>query len=531
MRATKETVNARAEGKKKFPKSTPFIAASVAGILILIGSCNLLSKSNGKNRISFINNYRFNVTDFNNLVVPSFSVDGESESYDFNGEGTVDDNFTIKLNDGNFIIAPFDYALLIDTDFKMRNNNKLSKELGFFTKAKVNFFNEIKDMFVKALSIEQINGETFFLLDTLLGIDSVPENEVGIKRILGTPDNIIPYNELDPDKAKEKYKDVTSEFESADIVIDGVLNRMDDLYGYKEVEINGTQYMLICGEMSRTGLCIEFLISKDNCILYRTLNSGEGWEIETKGTPIQANGAKGLYNMQYKRGDGIYLNLHPIKGAILGDDGLYHLKYVGEFGGFRFSLFPSRYFSFEYNYGNKLTETEFNDAIELPYDQMFFSTESYSKPYLGEFKLVNLGKSSFYVGEGLIATDLSVKDHYGSGSKNPFFDGIYSIESVALRRGPRSSKSISLEDCIIPSDGFDVVFNLNNRSFGVVDDMGQLAGYKLVNINGIEYYAIITTVYNHIIGEHLYGETLIPANKVLLKGSEEILGPVKSRTK
>ena len=158
MRATKETVNARAEGKMKLQKATPFIAAAVAGILILIGSCNLLSKSNGKNRISFINNYRFNVTDFNNLVVPSFSVDGESESYDFNGEGTVDDNFTIKLNDGNFIIAPFDYALLIDTDFKMRNNNKLSKELGFFTKAKVNFFNETKDMFAKALSIEQING-------------------------------------------------------------------------------------------------------------------------------------------------------------------------------------------------------------------------------------------------------------------------------------------------------------------------------------------------------------------------------------
>jgi len=508
MRATKETVNARAEGKKKFPKSTPFIAAAVAGILILIGSCNLLSKSNGKNRISFINNYRFNVTDFNNLVVPSFSVDGESESYDFNGEGTVDDNFTIKLNDGNFIIAPFDYALLIDTDFKMRNNNKLSKELGSFTKAKVNFFNETKDMFVKGLSIEQINGETFFLLDTMLG----------------TPDNIIPYNELDPEKAKEKYKDVTSEFESADIVIDGVLNRMDDLYGYKEVEINGTQYMLICGEMSRTGLCIEFLISKDNCILYRSLYSGESWEVEAKGTPIQANGAKSLYNMQYK-GDGAYLNLRSIRDIILGDDDLYHLKYIAKSGDSLFSLFPSRYFGFEYFGDAKLTETQFDNLVDINYDLLFFNSGSYERPYCGlEIpKIVKMGDNYVYIAKRLQPLDPSMK----GWASRAFFDGIYSIESVAWFRSIHEDQ---LDDYIMAPGELDVVYNLNSHSFGENPKMAELHGLKRINIHGLDYYCFLTTRENKFTGLPIYYETLIPVNKTLVKSTEDVIVKVKSHS-
>lgn len=524
MRATKETVNARAEGKKKFPKSTPYIAAAVAGTLILIGSCNLLSKSNGKNRISFINKYRFNVTDFNNLVVPSFSVDGESESYDFNGEGTVDDNFTIKLNDGNFIIAPFDYALLIDTDFKMRNNNKLSKELGSFTKAKVNFFNETKDMFVKALSIEQINGETFFLLDTMLGIDSVPENEAGIKRILGTPDNIIPYNELDPEKAKEKYKDVTSEFESADIVIDGVLNRMSALYGYKEIEINGTQYLLICGEMYGAGLCTEFLVGKDNCILYRSLYSGESWEVEAKGTPIQANGANGLYNMQYK-GDGAYLNLRSIRDIILGDDNLYHLKYIGKSGDSLFSLFPSRYFGFEYFGDAKLTETQFDNLVDINYDLLFFNSGSYERPYCGlEIpKIVKMGDNYVYMAKSLQPLDPSMKGWVSRA----LFDGIYSIESVAWFRSIHEDQ---LDDYIMAPGELDVVYNLNSHSFGENPKMAELHGLKRINIHGVDYYCFLTTRENKFTGLPIYYETLIPVNKTLVKSTEDVIVKVKSHS-
>lgn len=453
------------------------------------------------------NHSKFNINDFDKVITVSFNNPFDHSEFNIEKISIEDnDHYSIKVTDGDTINASFDNAVLLDVDYKSTVMKKQSNELSKFHNAFVSYYNLLMPVTMSSLSIEKLNNKRMFFCDS--------PNE----RVLFSIENGIPYRILSIAE-KTNFDNLDNLIAVAYIVVDGKVIELLNFVGYKNIVIDGNEYMCICARQD-DGNYYEYLTVRDQVIFY--CRRPEDRPV-VDGIGLNYGLAKGTFNFEYEKLRNLYTDIK--REIILTKNNRYHAYKNTSHE----IVAPPRYYSFEYlngevNFTFDNPVHHLNEYHEVYYDQQGFLTPR----IVCDIKMTKSYDTVLYY--------MGSSENWDPYTKNPNktnYGLICSPDAIALGRtlqfqeiGPNYTK-------VSETDKF--VSNLNGRKFGAYYHEKTLKfsykfyAYKQVNIFGIDYYSLITEL-NTIEGLS-YIETLVPREHVIIKGSEDKTGPTKVLSK
>lgn len=444
--------------------------------------------------ITSVNTYKLNLGDFDKVVTPAFDRDASKATYDIKDCDTTTDGYSIKLSDGSTIVATLDDSLLVDTDYKPREQAVKENDIGaMFDKALVNYYDKVEDLNVDALSLDKLDNENVFTCDTKNG------------RLLNTTNNIIPYHVIDATKAMDMYHS-DQEYLNAYIEIDGQLIDIAKVIGFKDVEINGSQFRIICG-IGLDNFCREYLTTKDQCILIRRASNSDVAE----GVQLGYENATGNYLMKYRKDLTFY---RRIKDVVLQKDNTYNILTED-----LVYIVPARLYSFEFrdkmNLIPKDAETlDVSKYTFLAYDQASFDVSILSS----KKQLVKVGETYLYVVDQPINAINKMNGDKDTAIPDPV-SAVYNADSSVLARVITADELKS--NYSLANQPIDFSLNIAGNSFSDDAAGGRYVAFKEVNMLGLECYAMVREFTDPKDNTTKYLEVIAPKDYVLVKGSDQ----------
>lgn len=460
--------------------------------------------------------YDFKIEDFDTLETLHFDANDNENTFKVNNLRVNSDNdYVFKTNINDVIVAPLEVASLIDNDFKQRTRVNSLSDISSFDYAFVSRYDDkgFDEVAVKYTSLETVGDSYGFLIDTIN------------QRTFHTKGNSCLYRQIDRVTASVTYKNPEN-YSKPYIFINGQTHHLIDFIGYKNVTINGDEYMLLCGGKG-DGNAYEYLVARENCILHRNLKSED--EV-IYGVNIGGAGTRGNFDWSYMKDDNMY---RKIVNVVLGDDGFYYVRVEriqGEDKGDNLYIFPPKCYGLIFQ---ERTEVTFGEQQQLFFDLGIYNQDTMDTPVMANGqKLVNAGGNYFYVFDATF--DMVPNETNGKKEGIATKGGIYDANSLIVGRivGIEALQQTGYPEMTGP---IDFAFSITGDSFsdGITYEgiNFQYMSYKEVNILGCDFYMIAaksTTEYN---GETKYCEFIAPKNSVIIKGSEQDLSAQLSMSK